>query len=125
MRACNGHRSGGAARGSRGSGEPQSTGDLVSPECDRLPRQSLQITHCTSTIKLGIKKVCCDTDVGGGRLNLSLAHNYNKSEVTKFDLAAFATYHGIDIAGLAPNHRATLSVNWSLGVCAAEGGNRR
>ena len=54
-------------------------------------------------------------DAAGGRLNLSLAYNYNKSEVTKFDPLAIATYQIIDIEGLAPKHRATLSANWSLG----------
>lgn len=54
-------------------------------------------------------------DVAGGRLNLSLAYNYNKSETTKYDPAAIATYQLIDIERLAPNHRATLSANWSRG----------
>ncbi|MBS0375371.1 MAG: TonB-dependent receptor [Proteobacteria bacterium] len=51
----------------------------------------------------------------GGKLNLSLAYNYNKSEATKYDPAAIATYQIIDIERLAPNHRATLSANWSYG----------
>ncbi len=55
------------------------------------------------------------TEVGGGRLNLSLAYNYNKSDVTKFDPAAIASYQIIDIKRLAPNHRATLAANWSSG----------
>lgn len=53
--------------------------------------------------------------VGDSRLNLSLAYNYNKSEATKYDPAAIASYQIIDIARLAPNHRATLSGNWTRG----------
>jgi len=47
-----------------------------------------------------------------GRLNLSLAYNYNTTSVTKYDSNAIATYQIIDIKGLAPHHRATLSANW-------------
>jgi iron complex outermembrane receptor protein len=55
------------------------------------------------------------TRVADGRLNLSLAYNYNKSEATSYDPAAIATYQIIDIQRLAPNHRATFSANWSRG----------
>ncbi len=55
------------------------------------------------------------TNLGDGKLNLSLAYNYNKSEATKFDSAAIATYQIIDIGRLAPNHRATLSGKWTRG----------
>ena len=54
-------------------------------------------------------------NVGDGKLNLSLAYNYNKSEATKFDTQAIATYQIIDIQRLAPNHRGTLAANWSRG----------
>lgn len=57
-------------------------------------------------------------DVADGRLNLSLAYNYNTSEATKYDSAAIATYQIIDIKRLAPNHRATLAGNWSRGNLA-------
>jgi iron complex outermembrane receptor protein len=58
------------------------------------------------------------TDVAAGRLNVSLAYNYNKSEATKYDPVAIATYQIIDIKNLAPNHRATLAGNWSRGNLA-------
>ena len=57
-------------------------------------------------------------DVADGRLNLSLAYNYNTSEATKYDPAAIATYQLIDIKRLAPNHRATFAGNWSRGNLA-------
>lgn len=46
-----------------------------------------------------------------GNLNLTLAYNYNKSKVTKTD-GTISTSQIIDIGGLAPHHRATLSANW-------------
>jgi iron complex outermembrane receptor protein len=55
------------------------------------------------------------TDLANGKLNLSLAYNYNKSEATKYDPAAIATYQLIDIQHLAPNHRATAFATWSVG----------
>jgi iron complex outermembrane receptor protein len=55
------------------------------------------------------------TTVADGRLNLSLAYNYNTSEATKYDPAVTATYQLIDIKRLAPNHRMTLSGAWSRG----------
>jgi iron complex outermembrane recepter protein len=57
-------------------------------------------------------------ELGGGRLNASLAYNYNKSEATKYDPAAIATYQIIDIERLAPQHRATLAGNWQRGPLA-------
>lgn len=55
------------------------------------------------------------TDFAGGRLNLSLAYNNNKTTVTKFDPATITLSQRIDIAHLAPNNRATLSAGWSRG----------
>lgn len=54
-------------------------------------------------------------DLWEGKLNLSLAYNYNKSEATKYDPAAIATYQLIDIQHLAPNQRATAFANWAYG----------
>jgi iron complex outermembrane receptor protein len=48
-------------------------------------------------------------------LNFTLAYNYNKSTVTKFDPAVISTPQIIDVAHLAPNHRAIFTTNWSLG----------
>ncbi len=76
-------------------------------------------TNSLDTTTKGIDLVSTyRTDFADGRLNLSLAYNYNKSEVTKYDPAAIATFQIIDIQYLAPNHRATLSANWSRGDLA-------
>jgi len=50
-----------------------------------------------------------------GGLTMTLAYNYNKSKVTKFDPAVISDSQRIDIAHLAPNHRATLSANFLRG----------
>jgi iron complex outermembrane receptor protein len=55
------------------------------------------------------------TNVMDGRLNLSLAYNYNKSEVTKYDPAIVAFYQRYDIENLSPKNRATFSASWSRG----------
>ncbi|MEQ1686973.1 MAG: TonB-dependent receptor [Sphingopyxis sp.] len=55
------------------------------------------------------------TGLGGGRLNLTLAYNYNKSEVTRFDPGVIGASQLIDIQYLAPNHRGTFSANWQSG----------
>lgn len=47
-----------------------------------------------------------------GNLTMTLAYNYNRSKVTKFDPGVISTAQIIDVAHLAPNHRATLSANW-------------
>jgi len=55
------------------------------------------------------------TDLFNGNLDLTLAYNYNKSKVTRFDPGVISPDQRIDIAHLAPNHRATLSANWVRG----------
>jgi iron complex outermembrane recepter protein len=50
-----------------------------------------------------------------GNLTMTLAYNYNKSTVTKFDPAVISESQRIDIAHLAPNNRATLSGNFLRG----------
>ena len=76
-------------------------------------------TNSLDTSTSGIDLVSTyHTELAGGRLNLSLAYNYNKSEATKYDPAAIATYQIIDIQHLAPNHRATVAANWSRGNVA-------
>ncbi len=52
-----------------------------------------------------------------GNLNLTLAYNYNKSKVTKTD-GTISDSQIIDIGGLAPHHRATLSAGWVKGPLA-------
>jgi len=55
------------------------------------------------------------TDMGAANLNLTLAYNYNKNEVTKFDPAAIGDAQIITAERLAPNHRANLQAGWSIG----------
>jgi iron complex outermembrane recepter protein len=55
------------------------------------------------------------TRLMGGRLNLTLAYNYNRSKVTKFDPGVIGPTQLIDIKYLAPAHRANLSANWQMG----------
>ena len=49
-----------------------------------------------------------------GNLNLTLAYNYNKSKVTRTN-GTISQSQIIDIGGLAPHHRATLSGGWVKG----------
>jgi|KBSSwiStaDraftv2_1062776.scaffolds.fasta_scaffold52445_2 iron complex outermembrane receptor protein len=51
----------------------------------------------------------------GSNLGLTLAYNYNKSEVTKYNPAFVSTDFIIDVAHLAPNNRATFTANWTQG----------
>lgn len=55
------------------------------------------------------------TGLAGGRLNLTLAYNYNRSKVTKFDPGVIGPTQLIDIKYLAPAHRANFSANWQIG----------
>jgi len=53
---------------------------------------------------------------GPGDLNLTLAYNYNKSKVTKFDPAVISEPQIIDVAHLAPNHRLNLGATYAIGA---------
>lgn len=73
-------------------------------------------TNAFSTTTKGVDFVgTYRTDLGGGRLNLTLAYNYNKSRVTKFDPTVIGASQIADIKHLAPNHRANFSANWTMG----------
>ena len=48
-------------------------------------------------------------------LNFTLAYNYNKSTVTKYDPAVISQDQITDIAHAAPNHRAVFTTNATLG----------
>lgn len=50
-----------------------------------------------------------------GNFTATLAYNYNKSKVTSFDPGVISQGQIINVAHLAPNHRATLSGNWTSG----------
>ncbi len=54
----------------------------------------------------------------GSKLGLSLAYNYNKSEVTSYNPAFISTDFIIDVEHLAPQSRGTLSVDWANGPFA-------
>ena len=54
-------------------------------------------------------------DLLGGRANLTLAYNYNISNVTKYTAGVISVDQIIDIKHLAPNHRVVASINWSRG----------
>lgn len=55
------------------------------------------------------------TDLGAGKLNLTLAYNYNMSRVTKYDPNVIDAAQREDIRHLAPNHRANFSASWQAG----------
>jgi iron complex outermembrane receptor protein len=50
-----------------------------------------------------------------GNMTWTLAYNYNKSKVTRFDPGVISLGQRINVAHLAPNNRATLSANWLRG----------
>ena len=48
-----------------------------------------------------------------GAMTWTLAYNYNHSKVTSHKTGVISDGQIIDVAHLAPNHRATLSTNWN------------
>lgn len=50
-----------------------------------------------------------------GGLNLTLAYNYNESEVTEFNPSVISAAQRFNIANLPPKHRLNASGNWQLG----------
>ncbi|MBS0476045.1 MAG: TonB-dependent receptor [Proteobacteria bacterium] len=55
------------------------------------------------------------TDLANGRLNLTLAYNYNQNKVKRFEAGTISAAQ-IDVAeNLAPHHRLNLSAGWTLG----------
>jgi iron complex outermembrane recepter protein len=55
------------------------------------------------------------TSVGDGKLNMTLAYNYNQSEVTDFDPKVISAAQRSDIANFAPHHRVILSGGLEFG----------
>jgi iron complex outermembrane receptor protein len=55
------------------------------------------------------------TEIGAGDLGVTLAYNYNKNEVKKFDPAAIGPLQIITAERLAPSHRANLQFAWTMG----------
>lgn len=58
---------------------------------------------------------------GLGRFNLTVAYNYNQSQVTKFDPSVISGPQIVDVAHLAPAHRGNISLAWSGGNWAITG----
>jgi iron complex outermembrane receptor protein len=58
-------------------------------------------------------------NVGPGKLATTLAYNYNKTDVTKFDPNVISAARIIDIQHYAPNNRANLTLDYQLGPFAA------
>ena len=56
-----------------------------------------------------------------GRFNLTVAYNYNHSEVTKFDPTVISAAQIIDVSRLAPAHRGNVSLGWLGGNWAVTG----
>jgi iron complex outermembrane receptor protein len=50
-----------------------------------------------------------------GGLNLTVAYNYNESEVTEFNPSVISAAQRFNIANLPPKHRLNASANWQLG----------
>jgi iron complex outermembrane recepter protein len=55
------------------------------------------------------------TDAFGGKLTTTLAYNYNKSKVTKFDANVISAAQRSDISNFAPKHRIILSSGLQVG----------
>jgi iron complex outermembrane recepter protein len=54
-------------------------------------------------------------DLIGGRTNFTLAYNYNKSTVPRFDPNVIGAAQIVNIGNLAPNHRANFTATWQSG----------
>jgi iron complex outermembrane recepter protein len=55
------------------------------------------------------------SSLGSGSLNLTLAYNYNDTEVTEFDAAIIGDAQRADIEGTIPKHRGTLVASYAVG----------
>ena len=60
------------------------------------------------------------TDLGGGKLNLTMAYNYNQNKVTRvnggFVNGVVGPAQIVDAENLAPHHRMNLAANWQMGA---------
>jgi iron complex outermembrane receptor protein len=55
------------------------------------------------------------SSLGSGSLNLTLAYNYNDTEVTEFDENIIGEAQKADIEGTIPKHRGTLVASYAIG----------
>ena len=94
-------------------------GDIVKlPELNNvgLGGQVQYFTNALRTRTSGLDLVSTyHTQAGGGRLNLTLAYNYNQTKVTDFTAGTISASQIIDAEHLAPNHRLNVQANWSTG----------
>ena len=73
-------------------------------------------TNGFSTSTKGVDVVATyRTEISGSKLNLTLAYNYNLSNVTRFNPGVISAAQIIDIQHLAPNHRVVFTTNWTRG----------
>ena len=72
-------------------------------------------TNAFNTVTQGVDLVATYRTalIEPGDLNITLAYNFNRSRVTKRDPKVINDAQVVDIAHLAPNHRATFSGVWS------------
>ena len=100
------------------------TFDVTQADIDALPALAAvgvggdvnYFTNGFDTITKGIDVIgSYRADLGDGKLNVTLAYNYNKSKVTKFDPIVISPAQISDIANFAPKHRAILSAGWQMG----------
>lgn len=56
------------------------------------------------------------TELGEGKLNLTLAYNYNKNKVDRFTAGTISAGQIVDAENLAPKHRLNMSANWTVGA---------
>jgi iron complex outermembrane recepter protein len=64
------------------------------------------------------------TELLGGKLNATLAYNYNKSKVTRSDPAALSAPQIAGVSTFAPKHRANFSLGWQAGAFAVNVGEK-
>jgi iron complex outermembrane receptor protein len=55
------------------------------------------------------------SDLGTGSLSMTLAYNYNDTEVTEFDADIIGDAQRTDIEGIIPKHRGTFAATYEIG----------
>ncbi|MBS0255872.1 MAG: TonB-dependent receptor [Proteobacteria bacterium] len=76
-------------------------------------------TNAFDTLTQGVDVVATyRTGFAEGKLNLTLAYNYNSSTVSKFNPAMVSVAQIANIKNLAPHHRLNLQASWSKGPWA-------
>ena len=98
--------------------------DVFGPDITALPElasvgiggQVQYFTNSLDTTTKGIDVVgTYRTAFAGGKMNLTMAYNYNQNKVTKFDPLAISANQIQDAENLAPHHRLNLQAAWTVG----------